>query len=120
AYALGRRGIASSVYEADLIVGGIARTVEYKGFRFDIGGHRFFSKVRGARAIWHDLLGSQFITRPRLSRIYFDGLFFDYPLKASNALRQLGPIKAAKIGLSYLWAQLRPIQPEVSFEDWVV
>jgi protoporphyrinogen oxidase len=120
AYALGRRGIASSVYEADSIVGGIARTVEYKGFRFDIGGHRFFSKVRAVRDIWHDLLGSQFITRPRLSRIYFDGLFFDYPLKASNALRQLGPIKAAKIGMSYAWAQLRPIRPEVSFEDWVV
>jgi protoporphyrinogen oxidase len=108
------------VLEADGQVGGIARTVEYKGFRFDIGGHRFFTKVRAVEDIWHDLLGPELLTRPRLSRIYFDGRFFDYPLKAGNALKQLGPGKAAAIAASYGWAKLHPIRPEVSFEDWVV
>jgi protoporphyrinogen oxidase len=120
AYALLRRGIRSTVFEADTIVGGIARTENYKGYRFDIGGHRFFSKVRAVRHIWHDLLGTEILTRPRLSRIYFNGRFFDYPLKASNALQQLGLVKAVAIVLSYGWAQVRPITPERSFEDWVI
>ncbi len=72
------------------------------------------------KRIWHDLLGDQFLTRPRLSRIYFDGQYFDYPLKAANALGQLGMVKAVRMALSYGWARLRPIRPEVSFEDWVV
>ena len=91
AYDLAARACRVRVLEADAIVGGIARTVEYKGFRFDIGGHRFFTKVAGgSRTLWHEMLGSEILTRPRLSRIYYDGKFFDYPLKAGNALRVSG------------------------------
>ncbi len=120
AYHLTRRGVATSVIEADTTVGGISRTVQHRGFRFDIGGHRFFTKVAAVRAIWHDLLGAELLTRPRLSRIFFDGRYFDYPLKPVNVLRQLGPRAAARIAVSYAAARARPIRPEVSFEDWVV
>lgn len=120
AYALTRRGVEATVLEADPVVGGIARTVQHHGFRFDIGGHRFFTKVDAVRDIWHDLLGPELLTRPRLSRIYFNGRYFDYPLKPGNALRQVGPLKAARIAASYARAQVLPIRPEVSFEDWVV
>jgi protoporphyrinogen oxidase len=120
AYLLAKAGHRVTVLEGDDMVGGISRTAQYKGFRFDIGGHRFFTKVEAVKRVWHDLLGDQFLTRPRLSRIYFDGQYFDYPLKAANALGQLGMVKAARMALSYGWAQLRPIRPEVSFEDWVI
>ncbi len=120
AWVLGRQGVRVHVLEADTIVGGIARTSEYKGFRFDIGGHRFFSKVRAVEALWDQMLGPEMLTRPRLSRIYYDGKWFDYPLKAGNALAGLGLFNAAGIGLSYIWRQAFPIKPEVSFEDWVV
>ena len=120
AWVLGRHGVRITVLEADTIVGGIARTSEYKGFRFDIGGHRFFSKVRAVEALWQTMLGPEMLTRPRLSRIYYSGKWFDYPLKAGNALAGLGLMRAAAIGLSYLWIRIKPIKPEVSFEDWVV
>ena len=120
AWVLGRQGVRVLVLEADTIVGGIARTSEYKGFRFDIGGHRFFSKVRAVEALWEEMLGPEMLTRPRLSRIYYDGRWFDYPLKAGNALAGLGLGRAAAIGVSYMWRQAFPIKPEVSFEDWVV
>ena len=120
AYALGRRGVRVQVFEADSVVGGISRTVEYKGYRFDIGGHRFFTKVRAVEALWRAMLGDDLIERPRLSRIYYDGRFFDYPLKPMNALAGLGLRRAALIAGSYLQSQLRPIRPEESFEDWVI
>jgi protoporphyrinogen oxidase len=117
---MSRAGLPVHVLEADHIVGGIARTVEYKGFRFDIGGHRFFTKVRAVEDLWRRMLGPDLIERPRLSRIYYDGKYFDYPLKAGNALRGLGPWRTMAIGASYLRARVAPIRPEVSFEDWVV
>ena len=120
AWVLGRQNVRVLVLEADTIVGGIARTSEYKGFRFDIGGHRFFSKVRAVEALWNEMLGPEMLTRPRLSRIYYDGKWFDYPLKAGNALMGLGLTRTIAIGFSYLWQQLFPIKPEVSFEDWTV
>jgi protoporphyrinogen oxidase len=107
------------VLEQDDQVGGLARTVEYKGFRFDIGGHRFFTKVSPVRELWRSMLGPEMLTRPRLSRIYYNGRFFDYPLRPLNALRGLGVGNAGLVLLSYLWRQLRPVTPEVSFEDWV-
>src|SRR5213595_822161 len=89
AYVLATRfGITSTILEADSVVGGISRTVERDGWRFDIGGHRFFTKVRDVERLWHEILpDGDFLTRPRMSRIYYQGKFFDYPLKASNALR---------------------------------
>lgn len=119
AYELSKLGEPSTIIEADAQVGGISRTVDYRGYRFDIGGHRFFSKVPVINEIWHEILGDEFLLRPRLSRIYYRGRFFDYPLKATNALAGLGPVEAALMGLSYGRAKLFPARPEISFEHWV-
>ena len=119
AYYLLRRNQNVTVLEQDRQVGGLARTVEYKGFRFDIGGHRFFTKVGPVRNLWHAMLGPNMLKRPRLSRIFYRGSFFDYPLKPLNALTGLGIIESVRVLLSYLWIRVRPIRPEVSFEDWV-
>src|SRR6185369_9873250 len=90
-----RYGIASTILESDSVVGGISRTVERDGWRFDIGGHRFFTKVKEVEELWREILTPQdFLVRPRLSRIYYNGKFYDYPLKASNALKNLGIVEA--------------------------
>ena len=121
AYLLGKRGRPALVVEADDVVGGIARTVERNGWRFDIGGHRFFTKVREVESLWHELLPDErdFLLRPRMSRIFFDGKFFDYPLKASNALFNLGILEAVRCVLSYAWVRIRPPKDQSNFEGWV-
>jgi protoporphyrinogen oxidase len=116
---LAKRGVRVLVLDANDGVGGLARTVEYKGFRFDIGGHRFFTKVPAIRDLWRSMLGADFLRRPRLSRIYFDGKFFNYPLRPVDALLKLGMLRSLRILLSYLWITVRPVRPEVSFEAWV-
>lgn len=116
---LAKLGVRVLVVEAHDRVGGLARTVEYKGFRFDIGGHRFFTKIPAVRELWRSMLGADFLRRPRLSRIFFDGKFFDYPLKPIDALLKLGIVRSARIVLSYLWVTIRPVRPETSFEAWV-
>jgi protoporphyrinogen oxidase len=121
AYELTKHGHSCVVLESDAkMVGGISRTDQYKGYRFDIGGHRFFSKSSEVNKIWQEILGDQFITRSRLSRIYYNRKFFHYPLKPADALLKLGIFKAVDIVLSYGKARLFPIKPEKSFEDWVV
>jgi protoporphyrinogen oxidase len=119
AWLLARNGVPPLVLEQDHQVGGLARTVEYKGFRFDIGGHRFFTKVGAVEKLWRAMLGPEMLRRPRLSRIYYGGKFFDYPLKPMNALGGLGIGNSLLVLLSYLWIRVKPITPEVSFEDWV-
>ena len=119
AYELVRHNISVAVLEQDTLVGGLARTVEYRGFRFDIGGHRFFTKVASIKCLWHAMLGSALLVRPRLSRIFYRGRFFDYPLKPLNALYNLGVGEALLILGSYLWSKFFPITPEISFADWV-
>jgi len=119
AYELCKLGRTSVVYEQDELVGGISRTCEYKGYRFDIGGHRFFTKVPLVQDLWLEILEDDFLVRPRLSRIYYDGKFFDYPLKPMNALLGLGPIEAVRIGISYLLAQAFPAKEERNFQEWV-
>ena len=120
AYALGQRGVTSTVLEADRRVGGISRTVERDGWRFDIGGHRFFTKVKPVEELWHEILDDgDFILPPRMSRIYYDGKYFDYPLKAFNALRNLGLIEAFLCVLSYLWVRVRPPKDQDKFEGWI-
>jgi len=100
-------------------VGGIARTVHYKDYRFDIGGHRFFSKSSEVTEWWKRRLPNDFIKVRRLSRIFYNGTFFDYPLKAFNALFGLGVWTSLLCVLSYVWARINPIKPEKSFADWV-
>lgn len=114
-----KRGLDPLVLEQDGQVGGISRTVGYKGYLFDIGGHRFFTKSEEVKRIWREILGSEFLTRPRLSRIYYKNRYFYYPLKPMNALLNLGPWEAGRVVFSYLAAQLRPSREIVSFEDWV-
>jgi protoporphyrinogen oxidase len=100
-------------------VGGISRTVRHEGYRFDIGGHRFFSKSGEVTRWWKERLPDDFIEVRRLSRIYYRGKFFDYPLKPWNALSNLGFFTSVACVMSYGWARLFPRRPEVSLEDWV-
>ncbi|MFN8004698.1 MAG: FAD-dependent oxidoreductase [Acidobacteriota bacterium] len=120
AYELSKLGLNPTVLEADDQVGGLSRTVNYRGYRFDIGGHRFFSKVPLINQLWEEMLREDFLVRPRLSRIYYRQKYFDYPLKAANALAGLGPIEAMLIGLSYTKARMFPQADETNFEQWVV
>jgi protoporphyrinogen oxidase len=108
------------VLEADpRYVGGIARTVEYKGFRFDIGGHPFLSKSQEVEDLWTDLLGDDLKTVPRSSRIYYRGKFYSYPLRALESLRNLGQWESTRCVASYLKARPFPVPDPKSFEDWV-
>ncbi|MGQ0744608.1 MAG: NAD(P)/FAD-dependent oxidoreductase [Acidimicrobiales bacterium] len=119
AYQLGKRGRTSLVLEADDVVGGISRTVERDGWRFDIGGHRFFTKVKAVEELWHEILDSEdFLLRPRMSRIFYNGKFFDYPLKPLNALSNLGVTEAIRCVASYGWARVRPPADQDTFEGW--
>ncbi|MDQ3294342.1 MAG: NAD(P)/FAD-dependent oxidoreductase [Actinomycetota bacterium] len=118
AHELGKRGATCTVLEADTVVGGISRTVERDGWRFDIGGHRFFTKVPEVEARWKEILPDDFIRTPRLSRILYRGKLFDYPLKAGNALKSLGVLEAIRCLLSYVWVRLRPPRDQTNFEGW--
>lgn len=119
AYELSKLGHRSAVIESDNVVGGISRTVSYNNFRFDIGGHRFFSKIKLINDLWREILGEDFLQRPRMSRIYYRNRFFDYPLRAMNALSGLGPLESARCVLSYAAARLFPKKDPQNFEDWV-
>jgi protoporphyrinogen oxidase len=116
-----RYGIRSTILESDSVVGGISRTVERDGWRFDIGGHRFFTKVKEVEALWHEILPDEdFMLRPRMSRIYYNGKYFDYPLKASNALQNLGLWEAGLCVMSYAWARVNPPKDQTTLEGWIV
>jgi protoporphyrinogen oxidase len=120
AYQLSKLGIPSIVLEKDSVVGGLARTVRHNGCCFDIGGHRFFTKVKVVEDLWHEILSDEdFLKRSRLSRIYYNKKFFDYPLRLSNALFGLGLANSLAILASYLYAWLFPIRHEKTFEHWV-
>ena len=121
AYELSKHGQRVVVVEADpRYVGGISRTVEYHGYRFDIGGHRFFSKSREVEDLWTEILGPDMLERARSSKIFYRGKFYAYPLKPLEALSQLGVTESARCILSFLKARLRPMRDPKSFEDWVV
>ena len=109
AYQLVKQDVAPVVLEADSVVGGISRTAQADGWRFDIGGHRFFTKVEPVEALWHEILADdEFLVRPRMSRIYYQGKFYDYPIRPMNALRNLGVVEASRCVASYLWARVHP------------
>lgn len=122
-YELMKHGVQSIVLERADKVGGISRTETYKDYRFDIGGHRFFTKVGEVQDVWKEILGDEFIQTPRLSRIYYDGKFYDYPLALFKTLNNLGPWRSAMILFSYLKAKAKKFlnlrsEPE-TFEEWV-
>src|SRR5215831_6647328 len=120
AYCLTRETPSVLVIEKDpTYVGGISRTVRYKDFLFDIGGHRFFSKAKEVVDLWHEILPDDFIARPRLSRIFYGGKYYSYPLNAFEALRNLGLVTSAACMLSYARAKATPIAAPRSFHDWV-
>ncbi len=116
---LARHGIKATVVERSDKVGGIARTECYKGFRFDMGGHRFFTTSEPVRQFWNDLLGKDLLTRPRLSRIYYKQQFFFYPLRPLNVLGHLGLTETIRIIISYFYWQCFPYRREDTFEQWV-
>jgi len=120
AYELMKHDVPVTVVEKDSRqVGGLARTVEHEGYRFDIGGHRFFSKNEEVEQLWTEILGDQMLNRGRLSRIYYRGRFFAYPIQAVNALWNLGPLEATRCLASYARARLRPIKNPRTLEEWV-
>src|SRR5437588_1613344 len=120
AYCLTKEMSSVLVIEKDPVyVGGISRTVSYNGFMFDIGGHRFFSKAKEVVDLWQEILPHDFIERPRLSRIYYGGKFYSYPLKAFEALSNLGLMQSAACMLSYGWAKAFPIREPRTFHHWV-
>jgi protoporphyrinogen oxidase len=120
AHVLALRGAPGAVFEADGIVGGLAKTVEFKGYRFDLGGHRFFTKLKPIERLWEETLGEDFLTRARLSRIHYDGKFLSYPLRAKDVPSRLGLAESTRCALSYLASKHshRRTTPE-TFEEWV-
>ncbi len=120
-YLLTKAGLTVAVIEKDPVyVGGISRTVEHEGYRFDIGGHRFFSKSQQVVDLWNEILPDDFIQRPRMSRIYYEGKFYSYPLRAFEALWNLGIVRSTLCMASFVKAQLFPNKAVKSFEDWTV
>ncbi len=120
AYLLAKANVTAVVFEKDAqYVGGISRTETYKGFNFDIGGHRFFSKSKEVEDFWTEILGDEMLERPRSSRMYYNKKFFAYPLAAFEALRKLGIIESGLCVLSYLHAKIFPVKNPTNIEDWV-
>src|SRR3989440_1071781 len=118
-YLLGQAGREVVVFEADGQVGGLAKTVEHDGYRFDLGGHRFFTKVAEVDDLWHEILGDEFLRRPRMSRIYWNKRYLDYPLRGADVIKKLGPVELARCMASYLRAAARRRKVDDSLEDWV-
>jgi protoporphyrinogen oxidase len=119
AFELSKSRVHAVVLEADKVVGGIARTVNHNGYLFDIGGHRFFTKWTEVEQIWREILQDRFLKRPRLSRIYYRGKFFYYPLRPWNALFGLGPLESVRIIASYIHSKFSPYREEENLEQWV-
>src|SRR5271163_193801 len=119
-YLLSKENVPVTILEADPeYVGGIARTAKYKGYHFDIGGHRFFSKSKEVEDLWTELLPDDMLDRPRSSRIFYRDRFFSYPLKAGEALMKLGIFESTRCVLSYFKARVMPVKNPKNFEDWV-
>jgi protoporphyrinogen oxidase len=120
AYLLAKQRVPVTVLEADPVyVGGISKTVHYKGYSFDIGGHRFFSKSKEVEELWTEILPDDLLVRPRSSRILYRNRFFSYPLRAVEALFKLGVFESLLCVLSYVRARLFPIRAPRNFEEWV-
>src|ERR1700693_1657474 len=120
AYLLTKAGVPTTVIESNpRYVGGISRTESYKGFLFDIGGHRFFSKSKEIVDLWNEILPDDFIERPRLSRIFYRRKFYTYPLNALEALRNLGVFQSSLCVAAFAYAKAFPIKEPKTFHQWV-
>jgi protoporphyrinogen oxidase len=123
-YVLAKQGLPVIVLEAENQVGGIAKTAVRDGYRFDLGGHRFFTKVKEVDDLWHEIMKEEFLERPRMSRIYWRDRrgrtkFLDYPLRGPDVIKKLGPVDLTKALVSYLWAAVKPKGKEETYEEWV-
>src|ERR1044072_7845502 len=118
-YLLAQQGRPVIVLEAEDQVGGIAKTEVRDGYRFDLGGHRFFTKSKEVNDLWHEVMREEVLKRPRMSRIYWNGRFPDYPLNGMDVIKKLGPVELVRSGLSYLWAAMKPKGKEDNLEQWV-
>ncbi len=118
-YLLAKEGLPVIVLEANEKVGGLAMTEERDGYRFDLGGHRFFTKVKEVDDLWHEVLDEEFLLRPRMSRIYWNKKYLDYPLRGPDVIRKLGPVELTRSLFSYLVAAVKPKGDEDSLEEWV-
>jgi len=118
-YLLAQQGLPVIVLEGEDQLGGLAKTEVRDGYRFDLGGHRFFTKSKEVERLWFEVMREEFLLRPRMSRIFWNGKFLDYPLNGMDVVRKLGPVELTRASLSYLWAAVKPKGKEESFEDWV-
>jgi protoporphyrinogen oxidase len=119
-YLLAKAGRRVIVFEAEDQVGGLAKTVvDPDGYRFDLGGHRFFTKSKEVNDLWLEIMGDEFLMRPRMSRIFWRGRFLDYPLRGPDVIRKLGPVELTRCLVSYMWAAMKPKGQEDTFEQWV-
>jgi len=119
AYLLAGHDVPVTLLEAQDQLGGLAKTVEVDGYRFDLGGHRFFTKCQEVDDLWHEVLGEEFLQRPRMSRIFWNGRYLDYPLRGMDVVRKLGPVELTRATASYARASLRRKGGEETFEQWV-
>jgi protoporphyrinogen oxidase len=118
-YLLAKQGKPVVILESSDQLGGIARTTVRDGYRFDLGGHRFFTKVKEVDDLWHEIMKEEFLKRPRQSRIYWNDKFLEYPLQGVDVIKKLGPVELTRCGLSYAWAAVKPKGREDTFEEWV-
>lgn len=119
AYELAKQNIPAVCLERDAAVGGISKTIVRDGFRFDVGGHRFFTKIDRVNALWHEVLKNEFIRRPRLSRIYYNNRFFRYPIRPANVFWNLGPLTSAAVLAGFIAARIHPYTREDNLQQWV-
>ncbi len=118
-YLLAKRGRPVIVLESTDQIGGLARTEVRDGYRFDLGGHRFFTKVKEVDDLWHEIMKEEFLRRPRQSRIFWNDKFLEYPLQGMDVIKKLGPVELTRCMASYLWAVVKPKGREDTFEQWV-
>src|SRR3989338_3883216 len=119
-YCLAGKDIKPLIIEKDSQVGGLSKTIKYKGYRFDIGGHRFFTDLEEVGAFWGEILEDKLIKKTRSSRIYYKNRFFNYPLSPANTIRNVGILNALAIAASYLKSQYSRNKEIVTFEDYII